>query len=406
LNLIAKNITLCLFVTTLFLPVVSAEVKFSTFIKNPWEERIFFSPKISWVGDNLVIAVYRANETKLFALRSIKNTFKKNLQTIDMVGGRVSAMVEINQNILALGLPEAASHSKKNLDGLKIMRSGTAEWSQGASISSAGKVVLLGLQEEIIKLREISSPMPQAWGKFGYSIDTNGFFLAIGAPTRSIGKTYLYNLNEKKDDAQFIDSVEGPPTFGTSVALINNFLVIGSPKSPCCESSIEIYTINGRQLKANSNKHIENPDKSTYINYGKYLFTLESNLIVAGGGVYFGDGFADAGGLDVYSFNNSVEQHLRLSPGVLDRKVFLNNPSLLSEDNKALWLLDTDYADNNEVIKFFKKHNDWSASRFSLNKKISKKASIAAKGSFLAIVEPKLENKVLVGWQVSIHEFL
>ena len=142
--------------------------------------------------------------------------------------------------------------------------------------------------ESLSFVNSIKSQNAVVNGKFGYSCDTDGTYMIIGAPYENLdksGNVYIYTFNTTTSKWDTVTKLTSPtPTqngnFGFSCAINNGVIVIGAPdENPDNSGNIYIYRLNGSSW--GTPIKITSPTPKLSGNFG-YSCDIYNGIIVIG----------------------------------------------------------------------------------------------------------------------------
>jgi len=333
-----------------------------------------------------------------------------NLETSDIERSQCEVMLSPGHlggialpapGILAIGLVDAPSVGSPADGNLQLVKPGTALWSKGISVERAGLVELLRLDTNgIEKIGAFSAPAPAMWARFGESLDANGDILAVGEPNAEPPKVHLYKYNGAGTlIPSFLTSLNGSERFGSTLAIMENLLIVGAPGKQCCDGTITIFDISDsgpRKLDT-----FANPDSSTQINYGTTLKGFGNGAVIGGGGVDLGDGLgAFSGGLDAYIIiDGSLKNRTRLNPGPISREDGFGTPSRVTVARDAIAV-----QHRGDIIFFRLKKSAWSIiGRVPIDTE-TQSTLIGFDGRRFVLVSNVWEGGKILGWSFHVHD--
>ena len=208
------------------------------------------------------VYVYRNNSSNLWVLES--TLIPDNSENNDYFG----SCVNVYENVIIVGAP----YKDSGKGALYVFRYSGSIWSQeamlvssyykensyfGFSASIYGNTLVVGSygqsRIEIFKYNEnwnrIQIIHKDDNSYFGYSVSINNSFIGIGAPRalqqENTGIIYLYELSETNytNSAIFTGSESNSFTFGTSVAISENNLIISDPSPINDDAPSSVYLL-------------------------------------------------------------------------------------------------------------------------------------------------------------------
>lgn len=220
--------------------------------------------------------------------------------------------------------------------------------SYGISVAVSGKYVVVGAyQDDIgatdagsayvydissmtptVPILTLSNPSPAASDNFGISVAVSNNYVVVGAnqddtTSSNAGSAYVYDLSSMTPANPIATLINPTPatndTFGTSVAISGTYIVVGAPRD-LNRGSAYVYDLNSL-TPTTPIATIDNPTPVSLDNFG-FSVAISGNYVVAGA---FADdtGATDAGSAYVYDLSS-------MTPTV--PFITLNNPTPESAD--------------------------------------------------------------------------
>ncbi len=150
--------------------------------------------------------------------------------------GRVYLFNTVNSAVTTLVSPNAQADG---FFGFSVAMSGTtlvigAYGETASGYTDAGHAYVVDTKSGLTKM--LSSPSPQAFGRFGFSVAVSGASVAIGAPLETVssyteaGQAYTFNANSGDQIATFSSpNAQQQGEFGNSIAVSGATVAVGAP---------------------------------------------------------------------------------------------------------------------------------------------------------------------------------
>lgn len=160
--------------------------------------------------------------------------------------------------------------------------------------------------------KQILAPDAASWDQFGQSVGIHGENIVVGAPYdndngSSSGSIYIFSTNGSLEEKVTASDGESRDYFGSSVAVSENFIVVGANGHNSSRGAAYIIPLND----TSSMVKIVAPDGEIFDSFG-YSAAISGNVIAIGAPSPFAD---DVGAAYLFATNGTFIQKLSSSDG-------------------------------------------------------------------------------------------